>query len=139
MLLLSKSTTAYVFERYISPLFLKRISYCCVVLPVLVVNVDSPRYARKAHSSLVHVLETHILLYTGSAAHTCCQCLRSVQGYMRGSRCLYMRYVSYCSTNHGERVFSAPEFSDDTDFGRTLFSEQNGTTYLFRTVSDNCS
>ena len=31
-------------------------------------------------------------------------------------------YISDCPTNHGKRVFSAPEFSDDTDFFRTLFS-----------------
>ena len=99
-------------------MFLEPGSYRYVVLPVLVVNVDSPRYGRKAHRSLVTVLETHILLYTGSAVHTCSPCLRSVQGYPRGSRCLYMLYVRYCSTNHGERVFPAPEFNGNTDRSR---------------------
>ena len=82
-------TTGYVLEGYISPMFLEPGSYRYVVLPVLVVNVDSPRYGRKAHRSLVTVLETHILLYTGSAVPSCSPCLRSFQGYARSNRCLY--------------------------------------------------
>jgi len=66
---------AYVLEDYSSPMFSTPVSYCCVVLLILV-NIYGPGYALEAPSSPVYVLEAYIL--PCSTIHTCSQSLQSV-------------------------------------------------------------
>ena len=80
--------STYVLEGNSSPMFSKSVSYCCVVRPILVVNIDSPRCALQTHISPVYVLEAYILRF--STVHTFSQSLESV-----------------LDSNHEERLLSA--------------------------------
>ena len=78
----------YVLEGY--SVFSKLVSCCFVVLPILVVNFYSPRYAVEAHSSAAYVLDAYTLLCsTTSTVHICSQSLQSVLEYSPGNRCTY--------------------------------------------------
>ena len=100
--LCSRSLQPYICYRRLQQCYVLEIwSCCCVVLPIIVVNIYTPRYALEAHSSPNKVSKPIPYCVPGSIVHTS-KSLHSVPGYKPGNRCTDTPSVWFY--NHGQTI-----------------------------------